>query len=107
MRKFEEFKDIIRKKYHDLFEYSLDLIYVHDLRGRFIDANDKTLSCLGFNREDMPQISFKDLVDNEQIEKASRVLKEIREAAAANIGEINRPKTGYSTPAAIGTPMLL
>ena len=48
----------IRKKYEDLFKYSLDLIYIHDLRGNFIDANDITLDALGYTREEIPKISF-------------------------------------------------
>ncbi|TFG30610.1 MAG: PAS domain S-box protein [Promethearchaeota archaeon] len=36
-------KDEIREKYKDIFEYSLDFIYVNDLKGNFIDANDIAL----------------------------------------------------------------
>lgn len=44
-------REEVREKFKDLFEYSLDLIYVNDMRGNFLDANDIALNKLGFKRE--------------------------------------------------------
>ncbi|MFX0057523.1 MAG: PAS domain S-box protein [Candidatus Hodarchaeota archaeon] len=70
-------KEEIRKRFQDLFEHSLDLIYVNDLKGNFLDANDITLLTLGYEREEIPQISFVDLVDENNLKKAFEVTKEI------------------------------
>ena len=51
-------REKVREKYKDLFEFSLDLIYVNDMRGNFLDANDIALEKLGFNRDEIPDISF-------------------------------------------------
>ena len=40
----------IREKFRDLFEYSLDLIYVFDLKGNLLDANDILLKKLEYKR---------------------------------------------------------
>ncbi len=69
----------IRKEYKALFENSLDLIYAHDLKGNFIDANDVTLETLGYKRKDIPNLSFKDLIDKGQIVDALNTIKELRE----------------------------
>ena len=69
----------IREKFKDLFEYSLDLIYAHDLRGNFLDANDVALFTLGFKREEISDISFSKLIDKNQLEIAFNTLKEIKE----------------------------
>ncbi|MFX0165593.1 MAG: PAS domain S-box protein [Candidatus Hodarchaeota archaeon] len=71
-------KEEIREKYKDLFEYSLDLIYVNDLRGNFLDANDIALKKLGFARDEIPNISFIDLLDRENLMKAIKITNEIR-----------------------------
>jgi PAS domain S-box-containing protein len=71
-------KEEIREKYKDLFEYSLDLIYVNDLRGNFLDANDVALKRLGFERDEIPDISFIDLLDQENLMKAIKITNEIR-----------------------------
>ncbi|TFG26595.1 MAG: PAS domain-containing sensor histidine kinase [Promethearchaeota archaeon] len=70
-------KEEIREKFKDLFEHSLDLIYVNDLKGNFLDANDIALKKLGYKREDIPSLSFIDLIDKEQLIKALETTKEI------------------------------
>jgi len=71
-------REKVREKYKDLFEHSLDLIYVNDLNGKFLDASDLTLIALGIEREDIPNISFIDLLDRDNLIKAYKVTKEIR-----------------------------
>ncbi|MHA2129776.1 MAG: PAS domain S-box protein [Promethearchaeota archaeon] len=72
-------REDIKEKYKDLFEYSLDLIYVSDLRGNFLDANDIALKILGYTREEIPNITFVNLIEREELVKAFKVIKEIRE----------------------------
>jgi PAS domain S-box-containing protein len=70
-------RDEIRHRYKDLFEYSLDFIYVNDLKGNFLDANDITLKKLGYNRSEISDISFVNLIDEEQLKKAFKYTKQI------------------------------
>ncbi|MFX1320723.1 MAG: PAS domain S-box protein [Promethearchaeota archaeon] len=72
-------KEEIREKFKDLFENSLDLIYVNDLKGNILDANDIALKSLGYKKEEMLDISFINLVDQENLLKAIKVTKEIVE----------------------------
>jgi len=72
-------KEEIREKFKDLFENSLDLIYVNDLKGNILDANDIALKSLGYKKEEIPDISFINLVDQENLLKAIKVTKEIVE----------------------------
>jgi len=69
----------IRKKYKALFENSLDLIYVLDLKGNLLDANDVVLETLGYKRKDIPNLSFKNLIDKDQIVDALNAIEELRE----------------------------
>jgi len=70
-------REEIRESYKDLFEYSLDLIYVSDLNGNFLDANDLTLLTLGYEREEIPNIKFLDLLEQDELNIAYGALKEI------------------------------
>jgi diguanylate cyclase (GGDEF)-like protein/PAS domain S-box-containing protein len=48
-------------KYNALFKRSIDAVYVHDLDGKFVDANDATLEMLGCSREELigsPVVDF-------------------------------------------------
>jgi PAS domain S-box-containing protein len=67
----------IREKFNDLFEYSLDLIYVCDLEGNFLDANDITLFSLGYEREEISNLTFLDVLEKDEINKAYGAIKEI------------------------------
>ena len=69
----------VRENYHELFECSLDFIYVHDLKGNFIDANEIALKALGYRRNEISSISFTDLIDKEQLNTTFKVLTEIRD----------------------------
>ncbi|HEY0090731.1 MAG TPA: PAS domain S-box protein, partial [Candidatus Lokiarchaeia archaeon] len=69
----------MRDKFKELFDNSLDLIYVHDFKGNFLDANDIALLSLGYEKEELNVINFKNLIDKEQISIAFEVLKEIKE----------------------------
>jgi len=68
----------IREKYKDLFEHSLDLIYINDLNGNFLDANDLTLFALGYEREDLSNAKLLDILEEEDLKVAYEVLNEIR-----------------------------
>jgi len=71
--------ELAREKFKDLFELSLDLIYVHDFRGKFLDANEITLEKLGYNREEINNLSFNDLISKDQLTVAFKALTEIRD----------------------------
>lgn len=72
-------REKVRNQYKNLFEYSLDYIYVHDLRGNILDANEHALEALGFEREDIPDMSFIDLLaDKDQLKVALESVQEIK-----------------------------
>ena len=78
MIEIEYNKEEVREKYKELFEHSLDLIYVNDLNGNFLDASDLTLITLGMDKDDIPNVSFIDLLDRDNLIKAYKVTKEIK-----------------------------
>ncbi len=60
-----------------LFQHSLDFVYVIDLKGNFVDANDVILTALGYEKEDLTKVNFKDVLNKEDLAKAVRILNEI------------------------------
>jgi len=69
----------IEERYKSLFERSLELIYIHDFQGNFIDANITALETIGYTREEISLINFKALLSTDQTPKAIEAIKEIRE----------------------------
>lgn len=70
-------KEEVREKYKDLFEYSLDIIYVIDLKGNFLDANEIALITFGYEREEILNINMKDLLDEHGLLVAVGNIKEM------------------------------
>ena len=67
------------ERYRALFDRSLDLIYIIDFEGRFIDANAAALDRLGYTREDIRSLNFASFLSEDQLLLAVTALQEIRE----------------------------
>ncbi len=67
------------ERFNALFNRSFDCVYVCDLNGHFLDANSVALDLLGYQREEVPLLSFASLLDKKQLAKAMEVLKELKQ----------------------------
>jgi PAS domain S-box-containing protein len=66
-------------RYRALVERSLDLIFIHDFNGNFIDANSAALKTLGYKREDIKHLNFVSLLTERQIPYAFELIKQVLE----------------------------
>jgi len=65
------------ERYKALFDRSLSYIYLHDLNGRFLDANKAILKALGYKKEDIPFLNFASLLSEDQLPLALKTLEVI------------------------------
>lgn len=72
----EELQDI-KERYKALFDRSFYFVYVHDLQGKFIDANKAALDLLGYTKEEIPALNFSSLLSEDQLPSALKALDEI------------------------------
>jgi PAS domain S-box-containing protein len=61
------------ERYRELVENANDIIYTHDLDGNFTSLNATGERITGFSRDEILKMNIRDLVTEEQIEKASRM----------------------------------
>jgi PAS domain S-box-containing protein/putative nucleotidyltransferase with HDIG domain len=66
-------------RYNALYNQGALCVFIHDLMGQFIDANDAALNLLGYSREEIPQIHLSHLLDENQMKVARERLEEIKE----------------------------
>jgi PAS domain S-box-containing protein/putative nucleotidyltransferase with HDIG domain len=76
-KELEKIKEI-SERYRTLFDRSMDCVYLHNLEGRFIDANRAALNLLGYTIEEITSLNFASLLSPDQIPKALRVMEEIK-----------------------------
>lgn len=67
------------EQYRSLFEHSFDMVYIHDLNGRFLDANNIALKVLGYSKDEITSLIFQDLLTDDQKPLAENILKELIE----------------------------
>lgn len=65
------------ERYKSLFNRSLDLIYLHDLEGRFLDANDAALNRLGYTKEEISSLNFASFLSEDQLPLAFKAMENI------------------------------
>jgi len=74
-----------QERYRALFERSLDFLFISDLDGNFLDANDAALALLGYERKDIPALSYRSLVSPDHLASALRALEEVRTTGTQQI----------------------
>ena len=74
------------ERYEALFERSIYGIYLHDLKGKFIDANKAALNLLGYSKEEIPSLDLAALLSEDQLQKAFESIE-----AAAESGPQQEP----------------
>ena len=52
-----------KERYGALFDRSFLWVFVHDLDGNFLDANDAALSSLGYTRDEIPSHNLASILD--------------------------------------------
>src|SRR5262249_13424322 len=60
-RAAEESLEQSERRFRQLFENSVDAIFVHDARGRFVDCNAAACQALGYAREELIGMSVADI----------------------------------------------
>jgi two-component system, cell cycle sensor histidine kinase and response regulator CckA len=68
------------ERYRSLFDSSLNLVYVHDFEGNFLDVNKPALDLFGYTRDELGEIKFDTILDTADREKAVQLIPEIIKA---------------------------
>ncbi|KYK20770.1 hypothetical protein AYK21_05545 [Thermoplasmatales archaeon SG8-52-2] len=66
------------ERYKSLFEGSMDMIYICDFKGNFIDANKAALKILGYSHENIKSQNFSTIIDRSHVLEAFKVIREIK-----------------------------
>ena len=69
-------------RYRALFDRTLYCVYLHDLEGKFLDANEAALNLLGYKKEDIPFLSFPSILDEDQLSVAFKNTEDIKQTGS-------------------------
>jgi PAS domain S-box-containing protein len=68
-----------QERYKALFDHSLNLIYIMDFDGQFIDANSAALNMFGYKREEIRSVNMNSIMHEDQLPLALEIIREITE----------------------------
>ncbi len=92
-----EAEEIIRtneRKYRSLFEQATDAIMITDMSGRFLNVNQSMCAMLGYNKEELLQLSITDLIDEGQLKSAPIQYDLLKEGGHVFSERVMRHKDG-------------
>jgi len=67
------------ERYRALFDRSMDLVYIRDMKGNFLDANPAGLRLLGYTEDDISSLNIATVLSPDQFPQTMETLKELRE----------------------------
>ncbi|MDP3029379.1 MAG: response regulator, partial [Deltaproteobacteria bacterium] len=67
------------RRYRILFESAGDAIFIHDLKGRFLEMNQGTCDCLGYSREELLQMTPMEIDTPEYAAQAPEQIRELQQ----------------------------
>lgn len=67
------------ERYRCLFEQATDLIVIHDMDGSIVNVNDSFCCRIGFSREELLKMNYRDLIDPEQLKIQPIRMDELRD----------------------------
>ncbi len=89
------------RRYRALLNHSGDAIFVHDLRGRFLDVNQAACERLGYSREELLRMTPVDIDQPEFAVLVPKRMKDIKEKGHLFVETAHVAKDGRVIPAEI------
>ncbi len=97
-RQGEDVLQEIQERYEALFNRTLFGVYVHDFEGRFLDANATALNLLGYKKNEIRNLNFSSLLDENQMKTAFQTIAEIKRTGSQKeptIYKLRKKNGGY------------
>ncbi|MFQ6606898.1 MAG: PAS domain S-box protein, partial [Fidelibacterota bacterium] len=95
-----------QQQYQNIFEYSSDAIFIHDLQGNIIDVNQKTLSLFGYKKTEILKRNVSELHPAHAQKKSREAFKTIMRDKSVNFEIEFLKKNGDSFPAEVSSTII-
>jgi PAS domain S-box-containing protein len=94
------------EKFKNLFNYSSDYIFVHDLKGNVVDVNKMVLDQSGYTRDEILKLKVMDLHPPEMFEKAKDAFQKISATGYVKFEISFKKKNGEIFPAEVSSSLI-
>jgi PAS domain S-box-containing protein len=83
--KYKQAKELLQEdqeRYKAFFDRSLCCVCLHDLEGRFLDANKAALNLLKYTKKELASLSLFSLIEESQLPDAHKTFKKIKQTGS-------------------------
>ncbi len=95
------------ERFREIFENANDIIYTHDLNGRFTSLNKAGLIVTGYSKDDIPRMNVFDIVPEEYHEEVKEKIRKKLEGAPPTKYELEIiAKDGHRIPIEVSTRII-
>src|SRR5215213_9906854 len=97
-----------QERYYKLFHYANDVVYTHDLQGRYTSLNAKGQEITGYSSDEVADVEFKNLASPEDVELAYRMFQNKLQGDETNtVYELSiRAKDGTKIPFEVNSQLI-
>ena len=95
-----------QEKYSNLFQYSNDAIFLHDLVGTVIDVNQKVLDLFGYTKDEILSLKIPTLHPSHALEQFKQAFESISEDGFVDFEIDFQKKDGEIFPAEVSSSLL-
>ena len=108
-RKARERLQASEERYRELVENANDLLYTHDLVGRFTSVNNACVTVTGYTHGELLEMNLSDLVAPDHLDRARQMLlQKIQEGVGATTYELEIvARDGRRVPVEVSTRLIL
>lgn len=94
-----------KEKYRNLFFYSNDAIFIHDLDGNIIDVNQKAIDLFGYSKSEILSIKIPNLHPSEELEASRAAFEKISKQGFIKFEACFLKKNGETFPAEVSSSL--
>ncbi len=98
-----EVLNVKEKKYENLFHQSNDAIFIHDMKGKILDVNNKALELFEFEKADLLSMKILDLHPESEHEKSRKAFQSIEKKGFVDFECLFLTKSGDVFPAEVSS----
>lgn len=93
--------DLNAERYFRYFENSIDAGFVADADGKYLNVNPAACRLLGYSKEELLNMSIKELVAPEELDKSLAAFEEVKKTGSSHLETILMAKSGTPIPVLI------
>lgn len=93
--------DLNAERYFRYFENSIDAGFVADADGKYLNVNPAACRLLGYSKEELLNMSIKELVAPEELDKILAAFEEVKKTGSSHLETILMAKSGTPIPVLI------